>query len=101
MRPLINLLRPGFDDLSPPAIGLYVCYSLGTQHAFDFLHRHCIGFFGYDQADEVIHIGKTPAVESVNGYLAVQSERAYVVTRPADIRLILIQAMNEIAVAGA
>ena len=67
VRPLVDVVGPGFDGLRPAAVSQRVRNATGGQHAADFVHGYPARVFGDQQVDQLIHVRQVATVEAVGG----------------------------------
>jgi len=101
VRPLVDLPGAGLDRSGPAITGPDPGNTPGGEDAKDLLHLHAAGLANNHQVDQVVGMGKVGAREPIHRYPPVAPELLDIPPGPGDVVCIGIQALQQVALAGA
>jgi len=101
VRPLVDLVRTGLDRLRPRAALLDVGHAVGREDPHHLGHADRAEVPGDEKVDEVVDVRQARARPPLDRHLAGQAERLDVPAGLLDVRLVGIEAVDEIGIARA
>jgi len=101
VRPLVDVVGPGFDVLVPSAFALETDHAARRQHAHDLAFRDLAGLLHDNEVDEIVCIGQGRRREGLNGDRAVQTLCLDIGPGLLDVGRIGIESVNREAIVGA
>ena len=111
MRPFVDVVGPGFDDLQPSAppdldllatrarLATAVCtnqrHPARRQDTQQFIHGNVLEFLGHDQIDQVARVRQVLAIKGVHRHIAAQAEVMMVSAGPCDTVCVRVQPLHD------